>query len=556
MSEGLPSLQQSLTMNELKTGEIYDEDEGGKDSPKEICARQNSAGSDTPAEAADDGLAHPLEEDCIKTMLHLGLRHLGGFITFFGSGLLASVAYLDPGNLEADIQLGVASGMSLLWWTAICCLVFGFTFQNLSGRVGLVTGKDLAQHLGQRYNKPARVGLWLLIEIAIIGADIQETIGSAIGIAILSNGKIPLYGGCILVSATAFSLLLLERVGFRWIEMLFAAFLSVEAVCMGINFFQAPIAAVDVAKGVFIPKLSTATVPVAMGALGALVMPYNIYFQSAVVNSRPRDVDTDVKKRTLLAYLRVENFLVLVMAFIINLFIICVFADGFYGVLSEDDVGLESAGDHLGERFGEVFRTLWAIGLLASGQVATIGLTYAGQLVMSGLLNFQVKAGPRMLVTRLVALIPTVTLAVVFEASHTFDSVAQTLNMVQALVLPFALIPVIHVAADKKLLGAFSSPTWITIFAGAIATVVTAVNGWTLVDFYQTELGTDNAGVTAGFCIFMIAYFSLILYFALGPENVPTLINKSRAVVNKGVAWMKANTRCRADFESMLEVHH
>lgn len=479
-----------------------------------------------------------------------------GFMAFAGSGLLASVAYLDPGNLEADIQLGVTSGYSLLWWTGVCLLVFAYVFQSLSGRLGLCTGRDLASHLGERYNKGTSVLLWMLIEIAIIAADIQETVGCALAISMLTDGRVPLWAGCVLVSVTAFGLLLLERVGFRQLEALFGGLIAVEAVCMGINFFQAPIAAVDVAKGVFIPRLTGDTVAVAAGAMGALVMPYNVFFQSAVINARPRDISTDAKKRTLLSYLRLENFLVLTMAFVINLFVISIFADGFFGVVDPDDVGLESAGELLAERFGETYKILWAVGLLASGQVATIGLTYAGQLLMAGLLNMQVNAGPRMVATRCVSLIPTVTLAVMFEATNTFDQVAQILNIVQALILPFALVPVIHVAADSKLLGAYATPKAITWFASAIAAVVSAVNGWTVLTYLQVLPEESLPGATAGFTLFLVAYYLLIGYFAVGPEHMPELWRRARAAGTKGVTWVRANAPCRADFESMLEVHH
>ncbi|KAL6763561.1 natural resistance-associated macrophage protein-domain-containing protein [Haematococcus lacustris] len=473
------------------------------------------------------------------------------FARFIGTGLLASVSYLDPGNLEADIQLGVTSGMSLLWWTLITCMVFAFTFQCIAGRLGLVSGKDLAQHLGERYPKPARILLWVLMEVAIIGADIQETIGSAIALSILTSGRLPLYAGCIVVSVSAFGLLLLDRIGFRQLEAVFFCFIVTEAVAMGINFVQADVPSVDVAKGVFIPRVSKTTMPVAVAVLGALVMPYNIFFQSAIVNARPRDASCDGRKRVLLQYLRVESFLVLALAFVINLFVICVFAHGFYG--TDTEVGLESAGDHLAERYGGVFKTVWAIGLLAAGQVSTIGLTFAGQLVMMGLLNLKVQAGPRMLATRLVALVPTVSLAVVFEASNTFDKVAQMLNVVQSMMLPFALIPVLHVCADKIVMGTFVSHRYLTAFGALIATVVAAVNGYLLVDFLHTEV-ENTPGVDAGLAFLIIVYYMVVLYFAIGPDNMGACLERCQDVWAKVRAWIRNNRRS-ADFESMLEVH-
>jgi NRAMP (natural resistance-associated macrophage protein)-like metal ion transporter len=282
-----------------------------------------------------------------------------------------SVSYLDPGNLEADIQVGVQTGYSLLWWYATCAVALGFLVQCLAGQLGLVTGQDLAQHCGKRYPKPARWLLWVLMEIAIVGADIQETIGSAIAIAILSGGVIPLWAGCILISVTAFMLLLLDRCGFRQLEIVFALFILVEAVSLGINFFQAGVPAGEMFEGLLVPTLNRSNIVVAVGALGALVMPYNIFFQSSVVNARPRDTSTPGRLSMLLVYMRLENMIMLIMAFIINVFVVCVFAEGFYDPTADPppELGLETAGEHLAERFGGVFKTMWAIGLLASGQV-------------------------------------------------------------------------------------------------------------------------------------------------------------------------------------------
>mmetsp|Transcript_11202 Transcript_11202/g.24121 ORF Transcript_11202/g.24121 Transcript_11202/m.24121 type:complete len:597 (+) Transcript_11202:151-1941(+) len=482
------------------------------------------------------------------------------FVRFCGSGLLMSVAYLDPGNLEADIQVGVQAGYTLLWWYCICSVLFGFAYQCLAGRLGLVTGEDLAQHCGRRYPKGARILLWFLLELAIVGADIQETIGSALAIMILTGGAVPLWAGCILISLTAFGLLLLDRFGFRQLEAVFGVFIAVEAVAMGINFFSAQIPAKDLVVGLVVPKLDSRTLPVAVGALGALVMPYNIFFQSSIVNARPRDADTDDKKRMLLRYMRLENLLMLVLAFLINVFVVCLFAQGFYDPDAPDEVelGLESAGDHLAQRFGEAFRVLWAVGLLASGQVATIGLTYAGQLVMTGLLNVKVQAGPRMIATRLVALLPTVTLAVVFEASNTFDQVAQLLNIAQSLLLPFALLPVIHMTASREVMGdKFVSQKWVTAFTAAIAVAVLAVNGYLLFDTMNDMAAAGDGSTTAAlyytvFAVMSALYYMTVLYFAIGPDNLPGLCGWVKRSTRKAVAWARHH---RLDCESMLEVH-
>jgi len=204
-------------------------------------------------------------------------------------------------------------------------------------------------------------------------------------------------------------------------------------------------------------------------------------------------------------------------------------------------------------------KVLWAIGLLASGQVATIGLTYAGQLVMAGLLNFKVQAAPRMIVARLVALLPTLTLAVVFEASHTFDRVAQLLNVVQSMLLPFALLPVIHMTARGEVMGdKFVSRKLLTAFAGVITAAVLSVNGFMLYDTLQeaadvAEGGSTPAALyTAVFGVVCVLYYVIVAYFAIGPDNLPAVWGWVQGTARKAAAWAR---HYRMDCESMLEVH-
>uniref|UniRef100_A0A7R9V4I2 Natural resistance-associated macrophage protein n=1 Tax=Chlamydomonas euryale TaxID=1486919 RepID=A0A7R9V4I2_9CHLO len=479
------------------------------------------------------------------------------FLRFCGSGLLMSVSYLDPGNLEADIQVGVATGYDLLWWYATCAVLLGFVVQCLAGQLGLVTGQDLAQVCGQRYPRFARWLLWLLLELAIVGADIQETIGSAIAIFILSGGAIPLWAGCILISVTAFLLLLLDRFGFRHIEAVFGIFIAVEAVALGMNFFQAGVDADALVRGLVVPTLTRSSLPVAVGALGALVMPYNIYFQSSIVNARPRDTSTEGRMGMLLTYMRLENMIMLVMAFVINVFVVCVFAEGFYDPAADPqpDIGLESAGDHLADHYGSIFRTMWAVGLLASGQVATISLTYAGQLVMTGLLGVKVSAGPRMLATRMVALVPTVLMAVFFEASNTFDAAAQLLNVGQSLLLPFALLPVVHMTANVDVMGRrWVSGRWWTGVSIGITVATVAVNGYLLVDSLVAQ---HDGGLTWPWMMLTISttllYYAIVAYYAIGPDNIPEAMQRTRKLCAQATNWVARCLSQRLDPESALE---
>ncbi|KAI7846429.1 hypothetical protein COHA_000042 [Chlorella ohadii] len=520
-------------------------------SSSDAASDAGSLGGETERELAPSSSAPCPDSDATPPFSWRGL------LSFCGSGLLMSVAYLDPGNLEADIQAGAKTGFALLWWFALVSLACGTAFQCLSGRLGLVTGKDLAAHCGERWPRGAAWFLWVMLELAIVAVDIQETVGCAQALYMLSNGTLPLWAGCIVVSCSAFVLLLLERRGARWLEALFGVVIGVEAVAMAVNFFRAGVPAKEVALGLFRPTLPAGAIGPMLGALGALVMPYNLYFHSAVVNSRRPEPPTPGQLRGVLRYLRIETPVVLLGAFLINLCVICVFAQGFYGTAcwaasafalhraipcpanqkhpamlsskdprpihpADQEIGLQAAGDLLAERFGQQFKVFWAVGLLAAGQVSTIALTYAGQLVMSGLLQLQVKGWARMIGTRLFALAPALTVAIVSNANNKFDGLNQMLNIVQSIQLPFALIPAIHMAGSAAIMGppgAFATRRWLHLFCSLVALTVVSINGYFLVIFRRDNLPA-GAGVSVGWGFLMAAYYLALGYYALGPDRL------------------------------------
>ena len=449
-------------------------------------------------------------------------------------------------------------------------------FQCMTARLGVVTGRDLARVAGDAYPKPARIALWLLLEVALVGADIQETIGSAIAISLLTRGAVPLWAGCLLVTASAFVILLLERCGARHLEAVFGALIALQGVSAAINYGQARVPQLEVLRGLFIPSLPRAAVPFAVGALGALVMPHNIYFASALANTRecgPKGVAVnarDARTRLILRYARAEAAIVLAGAFAINLFVVCLFAHGFHGTPAADTVGLASAGRYLGDRFGSTFTYLWAVGLLASGQSATISLTYAGQIVMAGLLRFEVAGWKRMLGTRAVALVPTVTIAAVFQAAAeragkgpTFDTMNQTLNVLQALVLPFSLVPLVALTASRTVMPeAFVTPKWLVCLAGTVAALVATIDGYLVIN-YVTELlesapsWIHPAGVWVGVGLALVGYYLLIGYFAIGPARAGRVARALAARVAVGAAAARTaakGVRWR-DPGAVLEAH-
>ena len=582
------------------------------------------------------------------------------FAYLCGPGLLMAVAYLDPGNLEADIQAGANVGYALLWFFFLAFSA-GVTFQCMTARLGIVTGRDLARLCGDAYPKPARILLWVLLEVALVGADIQETIGSALAISLLSGGRVPLWGGCILVTASAFLVLLLERCGARHLEAVFGGLIAMQGISSAINYAQAGVPQAAVFRGLFIPRLPAAAVPFAVGALGALIMPHNIYFASAIVNSRseaaaraeakaarraakaaaagggdgaaaaggnvkevsgvgvsvlsvpggacapakapatpavpevtpadglppstpatpsrrrrrrrsssagggegrappaPAPVAGPARTRLLLTYVRLETLGVLAVAFAINLFIVCLFAHGFYGTPEAASVGLESAGTYLGARFGVSFKYLWGIGLLASGQSATISLTYAGQIVMAGLLRFEVSGWKRLIGTRAVSLVPTLAVAASYEGARRFDGMNQLLNILQAMVLPFSLIPCIVMAASPRVMSpGFVTGRVVLGLACAIAVGVAVVDGYLLSSFFR-ELVSDNVppAAWAGFGGLLAVYYGVMAYFAVGPRRAARLGRRAARAVRAGCGAVREkakNTRLM-DAGAMMEVH-
>eukprot|EP00884_Botryococcus_braunii_P014232 jgi/Botrbrau1/2280/Bobra.101_2s0103.1 len=293
-------------------------------------------------------------------------------------------------------------------------------------------------------------------------------------------------------------------------------------------------------------------------------MPHNIYFHSAIVNARNVDRETEPRKRLLLTYCHVESAVVLTIAFCINLFVICVFATSFYGTEHADDLGLETAGVLLGEKFGVQYRYMWALGLLASGLSSTITLTYSGQIVMAGFLNFAVKGWARMVGTRLLALVPAVTIAVIFEANQKFDYLNQLLNIVQSLVLPFALLPLMYIAGRKELLGAaFTTSRKIFCAASILATSVLAINGFQLVTFMTADLPQQPL-TYALFPLGMALYFGFALYLLVGPAHWSTLYRllaggtqSARAGVWERLRSVRESLKGTrwADPASVMEVH-
>ncbi|KAL3505085.1 hypothetical protein ACH5RR_034926 [Cinchona calisaya] len=432
---------------------------------------------------------------------------------FTGPGFLMSIAFLDPGNLEGDLQAGAIAGYSLLW-LLMWATAMGLLIQLLSARIGVATGKHLAELCREEYPYWAGLLLWFMAEVALIGADIQEVIGSAIAIKILSRGVLPLWAGVLITASDCFIFLLLENYGVRKLEAVFAVLISTMAVSFAWMFGDTKPSRKEVLIGLLVPKLSSRTIHQAVGVVGCVIMPHNVFLHSALVQSRNIDPKKKGQVQEAINYYSIESSVALLVSFMINLFVTTVFAKGFYGSKQADSIGLVNAGQYLEEKYGGgLFPILyiWGIGLLAAGQSSTITGTYAGQFIMGGFLNLRLKKWLRALITRSCAILPTIVVALIFNRSESsLDVLNEWLNVLQSIQIPFALIPLLTLVSKEQVMGVFRIGQTLEKVAWTVAALVIVINGYLLLDFFSSEVH----GWLFGFlvCAGTVAYLAFILY--------------------------------------------
>ncbi|XP_073126924.1 metal transporter Nramp2-like [Henckelia pumila] len=425
-----------------------------------------------------------------------------------------SVAFLDPGNLEGDLQAGAIAGYSLLW-LLFWATVMGLLIQLLSLRLGVATGRHLAEICREEYPFWAGLMLWFMAEVALIGADIQEVIGSAIAIRILSNGVLPLWAGVLITACDCFIFLFLENYGFRKLEAFFAVLIGSMALSFAWMFFDTKPSGQELIEGILIPRLSSNTVQQAVGIIGCVITPYNVFLYSALVQSRKVDSKKKGRVQEALNYYTCESYVAVFVSFVINLFVTTVFAKGFYGTSQARTIGLVNAGEYLQERYGGrdnlAILYIWGIGLLAAGQSSTMTGTYAGQFIMGGFLNLQLKKWLRSLITRSCAILPTIIVAVVFNRSEELlDVLNEWLNVLQAMQIPFAVIPLVHLVSNEQIMGGFKIGTSLERTAWVVAALVIAINGYILVDFFISEVHGLLFGIAV--CVVASLYVAFIAY--------------------------------------------
>ncbi|KAK3146756.1 hypothetical protein QOZ80_3BG0271500 [Eleusine coracana subsp. coracana] len=441
---------------------------------------------------------------------------------FMGPGFLMSIAFVDPGNIEGDLQAGATAGGTLLW-LLLWATVMGLLVQLLAARLGVATGRHLAELCRDEYPDWARRALWLMAEVSLVSADIQEVIGSAIAIKILSTGFLPLWAGVLITALDSFIFLSLENYGIRKLEAVFAVLITTMACSFAWMFAETKPSGKDLIIGILIPKLGSRTIKQAVGLVGGVITPHNVFLHSALVQSRKIDPEKECEVREALRYYSIESTMALVVPFMINLSVTTVFAKGFYGTEEADNLGLENAGKYLQEKFGgDYFPILyiWGIGLLAAGTSSTITGTYAGQFIMGGFLNWRLKKWIRALITRSFAIVPTIIVALYFNASDTaLDVLNEWLNVLQSVQIPFSLIPLITLVSKEEVMGMYKIGPRMKMVSWIVASLPIIINSYMLLDFFSSE--TEGVLATSALCVAVIAYASFILYLILRGTESP-----------------------------------
>ena len=403
-------------------------------------------------------------------------RRLLGFI---GPGYLVAVGYMDPGNWATSIAGGSSFGYTLLSVILISNLM-AILLQALSARLGIVTGRDLAQACRDHFSKPVAFMLWILCELAIAACDLAEIIGSAIALNLLFN--IPLvYGVCI----TAFDVLvvlLLQNKGFRYIESFVIALIATIAVCFGFELFLSKPALGGIVSG-FIPSSEIISNPtmlyLALGILGATVMPHNLYLHSSIVQTRKYDKTLE-GKRSAIKFATIDSTVALMLALFVNAAILILSSAAFHTSGHNNVAEIQDAYHLLDPLLGTGFAgILFGIALLASGQNSTLTGTLAGQIVMEGFLNIRLKPWLRRLITRLIAIIPAVIVTLMYGEKGTGELLILS-QVILSLQLSFAVIPLVMFTSDKNKMGPFVNKRWVKGLAWFVTSMIVVLNVYLL----------------------------------------------------------------------------
>jgi manganese transport protein len=406
---------------------------------------------------------------------------------FAGPGYLVAVGYMDPGNWATDLAGGSRFGYTLLAVILLSNLM-AVLLQGLSSKLGIVTGRDLAQACRDHYSPPVSFALWVLCEIAIAACDLAEVIGSAIALNLLFG--IPLAWGVAITALDVLLVLYLQNRGFRLLEALVVTLVATIGVCFAFQIFLARPDVGAIARG-FLPTPQIIANPemlyIAMGILGATVMPHNLYLHSSVVQTRKYEEHAE-GKREAVRYAFVDSTIALSFALFINASILIVAAATFHRTGNTHVAEIQDAYQLLTPLLGAGASTVFALALLASGQCSTLTGTLAGQIVMEGFLNIRLRPWLRRLITRAIAIVPAALTAIFFGESGTAKLLVLS-QVILSMQLSFAVFPLVMFTSDRVKMGPFVNPTWLKVLAYVIAAVIATLNGWLLLQTFGVGLG-------------------------------------------------------------------
>ena len=411
-------------------------------------------------------------------------NNFGGFLrkllAFTGPGFLVAVGYMDPGNWATDLAAGAQFNYSLLCVIMISNLM-AMLLQMLSLKLGIVTGHDLAQACRQHYSRPVTLFLWILCEVAIAACDLAEVIGSAIALNLLFH--IPILWGVGITALDVFALLFLQQKGFRYLEALVIALIAVIGICFGLEILFSRPSMIGVAAG-FIPHIEIVTNPgmlfIAIGILGATVMPHNLYLHSSIVQTRCYPL-TEVGKKEAIRFATIDSNTALFLAMFINAAILIVSAATFFQSGHYEVAEIQDAYKLLSPMLGVTgASTLFAIALLAAGQNSTLTGTMAGQIVMEGFLQIRLKPWIRRLLTRSLAIIPAI-IVVYFFGNGAMNSLLLISQVILSMQLSFAVIPLVKFTSSRHIMGEFVNSFVMKSAAWSVAVIIAGLNMWLLI---------------------------------------------------------------------------
>ncbi|NNM71923.1 Nramp family divalent metal transporter [Enterovirga aerilata] len=403
-------------------------------------------------------------------------------MAFLGPGYLVAVGYMDPGNWATSLAGGSKFGYALLF-IALLSNIMAILLQALCARLAVATGRDLAQACRDAYPRPVGWALWVLAELAIVATDLAEVIGTAIGLNLLFG--IPLEIGVVITALDVFLILYLQNKGFRWIEAMVVALIGVIAACFLVQIAMADPDWGEVIRG-FAPTTELVRNPdmlyLALGIIGATVMPHNLFLHSSIVQTRAYG-HTIPEKREAIRFATIDSTIALLFALSINASILILAAAAFH---KSGNTGVEELGQAhtlLTPLLGSALApTLFAIALLCCGLNSTVTATMAGQIVMEGFIDFRLPPWLRRLITRGLAILPAAAVTIAYGESGTAKLLILS-QVILGLQLPFAIVPLVLITASREKMGVLVSPRWLTAASAVIAAVIVALNVKVVADF-------------------------------------------------------------------------